>query len=194
MSSRRILARAAVAVTILVALAGCRPAEAPAETSPPAASTPSATPTAEPAPSPSAAAVPTCDELAGAELLAKIVAADFTLQADWSPTTAENFEVLHPFHNDGGVVCIWGHPAYPEQPTVLAWARLSPENRANLVAMLEEDGSVAAQTADGTVFSHENAFDSGVYGYLVRDDESFYASEDDYLDGLAARADAVTSR
>ena len=194
MSSRRVLARAAVAVTILVAVAGCQAAEAPIETAAPAASTPSATPPTEPSPTPTAAASPTCDDLAGAELLDTFVSADFTLQADWSPTTAENFEVLHPFHNDGGVVCIWGHPAYPEQPTVLAWARLSPENRAALLTTVEGDGSVAAPTAGGTVYSHENAFDSGVYGYLVRDDASFYASEVDYLDGLAARADAITRR
>jgi len=44
------------------------------------------------------------------------------------------------------------------------------------------------------LYSAQNAFDDGVYGYLVRENEGFYSTEVGYLEGVAARVDAITGR
>ena len=124
----------------------------------------------------------------------RIAAAGFTLDEDWASSGAENFQNLRPFADHGGLVCIWGSPAHPEQPTALAWSPLGSDSRDALVASMTAEGATAEQALGGVVYSGQNGFDDGVYGYLVRENEGFYSTDASYLEGVAARVDAVTGR
>jgi len=193
MSSHRLLVPALIALA-LVALTGCTPVATSPSAEPPAASAPSVTPTPTASAGEAAATVPACDDLAGADLLATLAAAGFTLDEDWAESGAENFGNLRPFADYGGLVCIWGSPAHPEQPTALAWSPLGSDSRDALVASLAAEGATTEEALGGVLYSAQNAFDDGVYGYLVRENEGFYSTEVGYLEGVAGRVDAITGR
>jgi len=184
---RRHIAAGILAPVMLVALlSGC--AETPA--APQASTAPTASATEEPA---DTAATPDCDNLWTADLLDRAKEAQYTLNTEWSGATeAEGFTELVPFAENGGVVCIWGNPAFPEQPVAYAWSPIDAAQAQEIQSRLEAEGAIRTEVAGGVVFAQESTLESGTQsGYLFRDGDWFFSTGFPDLEPMAARYDAL---
>jgi hypothetical protein len=180
------------ALTIAVmALAGCTPTTAPGEPSPSASATRTTTPEPEAEAEPARAAA-TCDNLLLPERRQRLTAAEFTLKNDWTGGTDGPFSNLKPFAERGGVVCIWGHPDYPEQPYAYAWSPIDAAGSEQMQQSFAAAGMTRSQTPSGVVFSGEHDGESDTfYGYLIRDVDWFYTDHLPDLEPIAAQFDAL---
>jgi len=182
---RRHFAAGILAPALAVALlSGC--AATPDE--PEASNAPSATASEEPA----AAVTPTCETLWTAEYIDRAAAVGYTLNTEWTGATeAEGFSELVPFVDNGGIVCIWGSPEFPEQPVAYAWSAIDAEQSLALQNAFDAEGLTRTEVTDGVAYAREATVDTAIGGYLFRDGDWFFTTDFADLEPMAARFDAL---
>ena len=149
-------------------------------------------PPASPAPSPTAAATPTCENLWTPQFLERAAAIGYTLNSDYSGSHGEGFAYLAPFLDHGGLVCIWGSPDHPEQPSAYAWSPIDPASAAAIQTAFDPALVTRTESASGPVYSYESSSDTGDFdGYLFRESDWFFSTDLDDLEAMAARFDAL---
>ena len=177
------------AVLLTAGIAGCQ-ARFPDMTATPAptASAPAAT---SPSP-PSAFATPTCENLWTPVFLERAADNGYTLDRDYSGSPTEGFVDLAPFLDHGGLVCIWGSPDRPEQPSAYAWSPIDAASAAAIQTAFDPALMTRTESASGAVYSFESSTDVGhFHGYLFRTADWFFTTDLDDLDAMVARFDAL---
>ena len=178
------------AVLLTAGIAGCQ-SRYPNMIATPAPTT-SAPPATSAAPSPTAATAPTCENLWTPLFLERAAANGYTLDPDYSGSPVEGFAFLAPFLDRDGLVCIWGSPDHPEQPSAYAWSPIDGASAAEIQAEFDPSLVARTETSSGVVYSYDSLIDVGdLDGYLFRTTDWFFSTDVDDLEAMAARFDAL---
>jgi hypothetical protein len=161
MASRRRLSVAAVALTAVLALAGCA-SEAPVDETPveTAPTTPSATP--EPTEDPETFTMPTeCATLLPEDRIANFAVQGLALLG--GPGGKYGTDYLAdptPEESAGGMTCIWGFDDTDFASVTISVAPLSPDDRAGVVTSLIEQGLNESIEGNTTTYAQQGDADS----------------------------------
>lgn len=164
----------AIAVSLALAATGCTPTPAPSAsptTTAPPSETPSASPTAEPV------ALPDCDTIYSAALVATLTSEGRTSSGDisspgmggWGTQDATLEGILSTIPER--VSCTWILPQ-SESGSTTSIARLDAATRSTVVATLTAAGYTASTVPGGDLYSIEVTFEVGSYNesHLITDD------------------------
>jgi hypothetical protein len=178
------------ALLVTAGVAGC------ASRFPNMTATPAPAASAPPAPSPIPPAVaapgPTCENLWTPVFLERAAANGYTLEPGYTGSPTEGFADLKPFLDRHGLVCIWGSPDRPEQPSAYAWSPIDAASAASIQTGFDPGLVTRTESASGAVFSFESSTDVGrFHGYLFRSADWFFSTDVDDLEAMAARFDAL---